>query len=509
MGSSEFIPQDPSTAMQSEAVVDPSHLVSGMDSQTAMTTVDGNNGTLSMSMQSCVYPPFMSVSGRSSSGASQISPSTQLSDMSFSQPGMPSFDLTGRDTSRDQSFPQPEENKARCPSVHTGSTRVSNMGKVVKPTHVRGARLEGNPAVQMRLSSAPQTKSEQQRQRLDLDKLDRLPKAKLQEMLRQVLESQQQTGDSETTGARDQVPQQPRPPRSPERSSTQGSSASTQRCPYENCSFLGRNCDLNKHMKRHTKPYGCTYPKCYQKFGAKSDWKRHENSQHFQQETFRCDLAQPGETCGQHFYRPAQFRNHLELEHKVMSKKVQEIIDRCKIGKNCQGQYWCGFCRAIVPLKTRRNYAWDERFDHIANHFEKDNPKKNIDDWICVEENKTKKKLQEEILLAKEGSSVDVEEFDDGRAPEPPATTAQMPMQRESSKPSAPADFEQPNRPSKKTRTILWYCVSDPSLPQCDKPNARQCGCRDGPFTTFQVTCLCEHAACNTCEGVYADDNEM
>ncbi|KAF3049085.1 hypothetical protein E8E11_005390 [Didymella keratinophila] len=160
-------------------------------------------------------------------------------------------------------------------------------------------------------------------------------------------------------------------------------------------------------------PYGCTYPKCFKKFGAKSDWKRHENSQHFQQETFRCDLLNSDKTCGQHYYRATQFQNHLKHEHKLaVAEKIQNIVERCKIGKNCQGQYWCGFCCEIKKLKTRRNYAWDERFDHIAHHFEKDEPKKQIEDWICVEENRSKRELREEMEDDQSEKNAGVEGYD-------------------------------------------------------------------------------------------------
>ena len=73
---------------------------------------------------------------------------------------------------------------------------------------------------------------------------------------------------------------------------------------------------------------------------------------------------------------------------------AQERVNRSRIGKNCQVTFWCGLCKDIVQLKERRNAAWDERFDHIARHFEKE--RRNIDDWICAEENRPKKELLEE-----------------------------------------------------------------------------------------------------------------
>jgi hypothetical protein len=165
------------------------------------------------------------------------------------------------------------------------------------------------------------------------------------------------------------------------------------RCGYA----VARACDLKKHMKRHEKPYGCTYPKCHKRFGAKSDWKRHENSQHFQLEAFRCDQkSATGQICGEHFLRVEHFKKHLEAQHKVSGEQqVSEEVKRCRIGKNCQQRFWCGFHCGIVVLKEKRNAAWDERFDHIAHHFEKE--KKSIEEWVCAEENKTKKELLKEM----------------------------------------------------------------------------------------------------------------
>jgi hypothetical protein len=37
--------------------------------------------------------------------------------------------------------------------------------------------------------------------------------------------------------------------------------------------YQGWACEWKKHIKaRHAKPYGCAYPKCHKRFGAKSDW---------------------------------------------------------------------------------------------------------------------------------------------------------------------------------------------------------------------------------------------
>jgi hypothetical protein len=241
----------------------------------------------------------------------------------------------------------------------------------------------------------------------------------------------------------------------PRKGSTQGFNANTSVCPR--CDYaVARPCDLKKHMKRHEKPYGCTYPRCHKRFGAKSDWKRHENSQHFQLESFRCSLpsssAQSQKECGEHFARVEHFKSHLDLAHKLTSEeRVNEEIRRRRIGKNCQGQFWCGFEGKIIELKEKRNAAWDERFDHIAWHFEKQ--KRGIEDWVCLEENKTKGEL---------AKGVDRYVFDDeeeekrkrnvGKSPPVPPTMNQNPpvyAHDGSLKRGAPTDL---SAPPKRTR---------------------------------------------------------
>jgi hypothetical protein len=180
------------------------------------------------------------------------------------------------------------------------------------------------------------------------------------------------------------------------RRASQGFSSNNKVCTL--CGYAAaRECDLKKHMKRHEKPYGCTYPKCHKRFGAKSDWKRHENSQHFQLEAYRCAQKNAkGEVCGEHFLRVGPFTKHLEAYHHMSSPEVREHeARRRRIGKNCQQQFWCGFHDEIIVLREKRNAAWDERFDHIAAHFEKE--KRRIEEWVCVEENRTKKELLKEM----------------------------------------------------------------------------------------------------------------
>ncbi|KAI4193256.1 MAG: hypothetical protein LQ346_003978 [Caloplaca aetnensis] len=148
-----------------------------------------------------------------------------------------------------------------------------------------------------------------------------------------------------------------------------------------------RQCDMKKHKKRHTRPYGCTFPGCSKKLGSKNDWKRHENTQHYQIETWRCHERSKTNAMGQCariFYRREQFQSHLREKHGI--EKDEDIRDRCRryrIGRNGQTAFWCGFCKRIVELKTEGLDAWEERFSHIDDsHYKKG---QTIYDWVPLD----------------------------------------------------------------------------------------------------------------------------
>lgn len=165
--------------------------------------------------------------------------------------------------------------------------------------------------------------------------------------------------------------------------------------------------NIRKHMKRHMKPYGCTFESCRKTFGSKNDWKRHENSQHFHLETWRCSLPHssisslppsqsgpslPSEapTCAKVCYRRLSFLEHLKSSHSdffkaVDEKEINKKVDECRIGRNCQARFWCGFCKKLVDLKRKGLDAWNERFDHVDNHFMgRGVEEKRIEDWVPV-----------------------------------------------------------------------------------------------------------------------------
>ncbi|EMD93883.1 hypothetical protein COCHEDRAFT_1020074 [Bipolaris maydis C5] len=290
-------------------------------------------------------------------------------------------------------------------------------------------------------------------------------------------------------------------------------------CPRPGCGYaVNRDCDLRKHMKRHEKPYGCTYPRCHKRFGAKSDWKRHENSQHFQPEVFRCAFElSPGAICGVYSPQKEAFEIHSKT-HGVSSPEAAELLNtRSKIGKNCQGSFWCGFCKAIIELKTKLNAAWDERFDHIAEHLEQDNNKKSIEEWICVEQNKTKKELLEERMRNddedeergknNEFASVGGEGDSDNPLPPPPPPLEHGPWTPTSTGASLSQSLPpySGNEGNRKRSAPNNAGDLDPRSKQKRRMNTFStrycCSCQGGPCNSLQPSCLdCNHVLCWNCK---------
>jgi len=151
-------------------------------------------------------------------------------------------------------------------------------------------------------------------------------------------------------------------------------------------------------MKSHELPYGCTFLTCNKTFDSKNDWKRHENSQHFHLETWRCDKERlEGGACAKVCYRKESFQDHLVKVHEIDLDKINTIVENCRIGRNCQARFWCGFCRKLVELKRKGVDAWTERFDHIDDHFmgRHGQPKQKIQEWVPMDSDRPKAELED------------------------------------------------------------------------------------------------------------------
>ncbi|KAK0317039.1 hypothetical protein LTR82_011908 [Friedmanniomyces endolithicus] len=169
-----------------------------------------------------------------------------------------------------------------------------------------------------------------------------------------------------------------------------------------------RECDLRKHMKRHTRPYGCTFPSCFKEFGSRNDWKRHEESQHSLQEMWKCMLTTPsGTRCTTISYDSAHFANHLRQQHQdsLINQNPALLSESMHLGAKAHRRYFCGFCNSLIPQNpTDFLNAAEARYKHIGDHYDQDS--RHVNDWICSEANKAKGLLSaEERKRAKASSS--------------------------------------------------------------------------------------------------------
>ncbi|KAL8764282.1 MAG: hypothetical protein Q9194_007124 [Teloschistes cf. exilis] len=229
-----------------------------------------------------------------------------------------------------------------------------------------------------------------------------------------------------------------------------------------------------KHQKRHTRPYGCTFPGCYKKLGSKNDWKRHENTQHYQMETWRCtevdEKSQIGQ-CASIFYRREQFQGHLREKHQINNDEyVREQSKSCRIGRNGQKGFWCGFCKNIVKLEKKGLAAWEERFDHIDDmHYKKG---QSMDDWVQLDSDLTNGAMgrgdyMEDVANESEddngGDDESIGDHEDDRRSQMSArshTSADAPPKDVSQVPGADADAVTASvrQPAASRRTKIWTC---------------------------------------------------
>lgn len=136
---------------------------------------------------------------------------------------------------------------------------------------------------------------------------------------------------------------------------------------------------------------------CDKKFGSKSDWKRHENL-HFRDQKWRCDLQE----CALLFTQSGEYTKHLETVHNIQS--TRSFLSSNRIGRQAQSQYWCGFCRKILSIRSEGKARLNERFDHIDfGHFKKG---QRIDDWLPESGHLTKRELREEAERLKVNTSI-------------------------------------------------------------------------------------------------------
>ncbi|KAF4837158.1 Metallothionein expression activator [Colletotrichum tropicale] len=263
------------------------------------------------------------------------------------------------------------------------------------------------------------------------------------------------------------------------------------RCTKLDCGkTFNRRCELKKHMKRHDKPYGCTFSGCSKRFGSKNDWKRHENSQHFQLEVWKCsekrtddDNTQTETTCGKVCHRRETFRSHLQKEHKMEdASQVDKALEDCRVGRNCESRFWCGFCVKIIEITKKGANAWTERFNHIDNHYAgRDNvAKKDISEWKNVDP-----ELHEIDFAGSVDDSSDAESCDEATASHKPSGLAMKSTMTRKRGADDDNDEREPKRFKDARITQRWNC----------------CNCsHDFDIKTTPACIQCSHQRCTRCE---------
>lgn len=242
-------------------------------------------------------------------------------------------------------------------------------------------------------------------------------------------------------------------------------------CDLKYAAFLLRQfmlIDSRKHNKRHTRPYGCTFTSCTKAFGSKNDWKRHENTQHYQIETWRCHEESPTsliKLCARVFHRREQFQAHLKDHHLIESDEyIRAQARQHRIGRNGQTGFWCGFCQRIISLQKRGLEAWDERFNHIDDlHFKKG---QGIHQWYPLDKDVPKGFMRTEDVPESEGPSsgpdgVDSTEGSSDDAEQglsPPCTEGAY--SAHSSPPTMQAGSSADCFSNELKQSRMWYCVS-------------------------------------------------
>ncbi|KAJ0421033.1 hypothetical protein BJY00DRAFT_312452 [Aspergillus carlsbadensis] len=169
-------------------------------------------------------------------------------------------------------------------------------------------------------------------------------------------------------------------------SPSEDSAGTADKAGWIQCEFCPKQtrlrCEMKKHLKRHERPYGCTFYNCDKKLGSKEDWKRHELSQHYGIQSWQCTLpdpAQDGVSCARIFNRQEAYAQHLKKQHQADDDgKVQASV--CKNGLDWNGKFWCGFCRDIIHVRGEGLVALNQRFNHIdIEHYQKG---ERIDNWF-------------------------------------------------------------------------------------------------------------------------------
>ncbi|OHE91189.1 hypothetical protein CORC01_13500 [Colletotrichum orchidophilum] len=257
---------------------------------------------------------------------------------------------------------------------------------------------------------------------------------------------------------------------------TANSSADSQHQCSSCAKVFNRKCELN----------------CKKKFGSKNDWKRHENSQHFQLEVWKCHEKRSeddSENCGKVCHRRETFRSHLKNEHKMDNmSNIEQTLEKCRVGRNGEPKFWCGFCGEIVEITRKGANAWAERFDHIDNHYAGRGglTKKDHSEWAAVDPD-----TADVDPTGSQDDLSDAESADDVIVSGSRKSTNNGKLVNGQSRKRSLDDGAEPDH--KRMKTYMWSC----------------CSCECFADYTVHSTCVgCYHRRCPQCSGEWVQIQE-
>jgi hypothetical protein len=250
------------------------------------------------------------------------------------------------------------------------------------------------------------------------------------------------------------------------------------------------------------------YDTPHRSWGSKNDWTRHEGKQHEQQECWRCGEANSNasgesipatshDACKRVFYTKELYSKHLRQAHKFHDNDViDKMCSKQRIGQKAQVQFWCGFCRQVVPLKQIGLSGISERYNHIDYHFSKE--RRTIEQWEPLNgrpyegESALVAQTSPPESCSSGGSEEEAGEGASGDAHAIQSTALQQGSRKRPSSAMVSGNQGPPPKRAHRVRTEMAVC----------------CQCRN-VFQRWNGVCIpCNHRLCRNCAGEVVEQTD-
>jgi hypothetical protein len=156
---------------------------------------------------------------------------------------------------------------------------------------------------------------------------------------------------------------------------------------------------------------------------------------------------------------------HLENDHGIAPDFARSTAKRCHISRNNQYRYWCGFCGKVVDLhNTTGVEAWDERFNHIDEHYKSGCA---VDNWVDDQMHRRKGDMPRNPHKQKRRGQQETPDY--SAAIQGPSSSPYIPQPSNSLKRRRSLSIESPGPAAQRPRhspevshgvRTVWNCVS-------------------------------------------------